>query len=197
MLTVSPDSVVVEGQLQAGELVCPACEGSLGPWGWARRRVVRDGPGGDLSVQPRRSRCRRCRATQVLLPVTVLLRRAYSAAVIGAAFELAALGWVSGAIAERLEMSPATVRSWLVRLSMVAAGVRAHFMRWLVWLAPSRSQVAPCATPLGEVVAVIVAAGEAAADQLGVGCRWQFASAATGGRLLCNTSFSFPAPWRR
>lgn len=197
MLTVSPDPVEVEGQLQAGELVCPACEGSLGPWGWARRRVVRDGPGGDLPLRPRRGRCRGCGATQVLLPATVLLRRAYSAAVIGTVFELAALGWVAGAIAERLGMSPATVRSWLVRLSVVAAGVRAHFMGWLVWLAPSRSQVAPCATALGEVVAVIVAAGEAAADELGVACRWQFASAATGGRLLCNTSFAFPAPWRR
>jgi hypothetical protein len=64
-----------------------------------------------------------------------------------------------------------------------------------LWLAPSRSRIDPTGTgPIGDAVAAIVAAGQAAAA-VPVGGVWPFASAATGGRLLDNTSAPFPAPW--
>ena len=52
------------------------------------------GPGdaGDAVLVPRRSRCRGCGATHVLLPAWCLLRRADAAAVIGAALAAAAAG---------------------------------------------------------------------------------------------------------
>ena len=54
----------------------------LARWGHARGRRVR-GAGGVLWVVPRRSRCTGCRATHVLLPVVLLVRRADTAEVIG------------------------------------------------------------------------------------------------------------------
>lgn len=195
MLTVSGGRGVVESQLQAGELGCPACAAGLGPWGWARPRVVR---AGDRMVWlwPRRARCRGCGVTQVLLPVTVLLRRADVAAVIGWALERAALGWGQRAIAVAVGVARSTVRDWLGRMTASAEVVAAHFVRWLGWLAPAHSALAPAPTALADAVMAMCAAGDAACVELGIAGRWQFVSAATGGRLLCNTSSPFPAPWR-
>ena len=81
-MTVEADPVRVESRLAAGQVDCPGCPGVLRPWGWARPRGVH-GIGGVL--RPRRARCGACLVTHVLLPVTVLLRRAYAAEVIGAA----------------------------------------------------------------------------------------------------------------
>ena len=77
MVTVEVDPVRVESRLVAGELRCPSCrDGVLAGWGFARARRV-EGLGDP--VRPRRARCRSCLVTQVLLPVTLLLRRAYGA----------------------------------------------------------------------------------------------------------------------
>lgn len=80
MLTVKGDRDVVETQLERGELACPLCRGLLVRWGYAVPRRIRqlageDGQVRDEVVTPRRSRCRGCRATHVLLPVQFLLRR--------------------------------------------------------------------------------------------------------------------------
>ena len=73
MVTVEIDPVCVESRLSAGELRCPVCPlGVLGGWGHARARSVVGGRG---RVRPRRARCRDCSVTQVLLPVSLLLRR--------------------------------------------------------------------------------------------------------------------------
>ena len=72
----------VESRLAAGLLGCPGCPGVLRPWGWARSRRV---GGIGVVLRPRRARCAGCLVTQVLLPVTLLLRRAYAADVVGAA----------------------------------------------------------------------------------------------------------------
>src|SRR6516225_9612914 len=81
------------GVLQAdGELDCPGCGGVLGGWGRARPRRVRVADGPDAVVVPRRSRCRGCGATHVLLPAWCLSRRADEGAVIGAALRAAAAG---------------------------------------------------------------------------------------------------------
>jgi hypothetical protein len=45
-----------------------------------------------------------------------------------------------------------------------------------------------------DAVDAIVAAAQAATGVVGLD-RWQFAAAATGGRLLGNTTAPFPAPW--
>ena len=43
VLTVGVDAARVEGRLVSGELACPGWGGCLGPWGWARIRVLRGG----------------------------------------------------------------------------------------------------------------------------------------------------------
>jgi len=72
VLTVGLDDAEVENVLGSGLLRCPVagCGERLGPWGWARERVVR----GAGRLRPRRGRCRGCLRTQVLLPASVLLR---------------------------------------------------------------------------------------------------------------------------
>lgn len=197
MLTVSPDPVVVESQLQAGGLSCPGCARGLGPWGWARPRVVR---GGDrvVRVRPRRGRCRGCRATHVLLPATLLSRRADVVAVIGRALLLAVgQGWACRRIAGVLAVARSTVRGWLARFGERAEALRAHFTRWALWLEPVWTRLEPAGSPVADALAALLAAGSVAGERLdGVGV-WQFAAAATDGRLLCNTSAPFPAPWMR
>ena len=89
MVTVEADPVLVETRLAGGRIGCPGCEESLRPWGWARAREVH---GIAETLRPRRVRCAACLVTHVLLPVTVLLRRAYAADVIGAAVTARAAG---------------------------------------------------------------------------------------------------------
>ena len=88
---VRAEADAVEGELTGGALACPACGVPLRPWGYARPRVLR-GRVGPVPVRPRRARCLGCGQTAVLLPVVALLRRADSAAVIGAALLAAAGG---------------------------------------------------------------------------------------------------------
>lgn len=84
VLMVEADPARVEQALATGELACPGCGGVLGGWGWARGRWLRGRDGVHQRLCPRRGRCRACRATHVLLPVTGLLRRLDAAEVIGA-----------------------------------------------------------------------------------------------------------------
>src|SRR5260370_24858337 len=77
MVAVAADPVDVGSRLAAGGIGCPTCGvGVLGGWGYARARQIE---GLSDLLRPRRARCRACRVTHVLLPVTVLLRRAYAA----------------------------------------------------------------------------------------------------------------------
>ena len=194
MLTVSPDPVVVESQLQAGELRCPVCAGVVGPWGSARLRKVRAGDRWQ-QLRPRRGRCRSCGATHVLLPATLLLRRAVVVAVVGRALVLHVAGWGQRRIAGRLGVARSMVRGWLARFACRAEALRSHFTRWALWAEPAWTRLEPCSSPVADALAALLAAGEAARRSQGSRCAWQFASAATGGRLLCNTRSPFPAPW--
>lgn len=197
MLTVSVDVLVVESQLAARALSCP-CGGVLAPWGHARCRVVID-VGEDRRVQPRRARCRSCRQTHVLLPAIVLVRRGYTAAVIGRVLEWAAAGMAVRRLAGLAELPRSTVRGWLARFSALAEVLAGHFLAWLLWLAPSRARLGSSrqATAVADTVAAVVAAGQAGSGVVDGQGVWAFASAATGGRLLCNTTAPFPAPWTR
>src|SRR2546430_1044722 len=78
---VEADAESVESRLVAGQIACPGCGGELRPWGHARWRTLRD-HGRPVRLRPRRSRCRSCLVTHVLLPVLALLRRLDLAAVI-------------------------------------------------------------------------------------------------------------------
>src|ERR1700739_3072379 len=92
--------------------------GRGGWWGYARARQVE---GLSDPVRPRRARCRACAVTHVLLPVTMLLRRAYAAERIWAVLTARAEGAGHRRIGASLGIPAATVRGWLRR---AAAGVR-------------------------------------------------------------------------
>jgi Domain of unknown function (DUF6431)/Homeodomain-like domain len=187
VLTVNGDGDVVERQLAGGELSCPSCGGVLGGWGNAAERRVRVLDGDDVRLRPRRSRCRRCRGTHVLLPAQFLQRRADAGEVIGAALEAAAAGGGHRRIAGLLGRPASTVRGWLRRFAGRAERVRAFFTVLLARTSPD--PVMPAGAPGLVAAAVSAIAGAAAAvasrwPQVGEVPVWAAASAASGGRLL-------------
>ena len=196
VLMVETDPARVEQALAAGELACPGCGGVLGGWGWARGRWLRGRGGLRQRLRPRRGRCRACRATHVLLPVVGLLRRLDAAEVIGQAL-LARAGQRSlRQIAFSLGVPLSTVRGWLGRFAERAALIAGHFIRLAAWLDPGMAVPEPRGSPLERAVAAIGVAAVAATRRLGAHTGpFEFASGATGGRLLCNTNAPFPAPW--
>ena len=113
----------VETDLAAGAIACPGCGGALRPWGHARARRVRDLIT-TVALRPRRARCSACRATHVLLPGTVLPRRADTTAVIGTALLASARGGGHRRIAADLARPAITVRRWL-------RAVRGEHAEWL------------------------------------------------------------------
>ncbi|KPN47206.1 hypothetical protein CRM90_29755 [Mycobacterium sp. ENV421] len=126
MVTVEVDPVRVESRLSGGAIACPSCAGGvLGGWGFARSRQVE---GLDHPVRPRRARCRSCLVTHVLLPVTVLLRRAHGAEQIWMALSMRAEGLGHRRIAAWLQVPPATVRGWLRRAGQRLEPMRAWFL---------------------------------------------------------------------
>ncbi|MGH3847177.1 MAG: hypothetical protein ACRDS0_38020 [Pseudonocardiaceae bacterium] len=110
LVTVEADQVRVESRLVAGRVECPCCREALRPWGWAQPRGVHGIVG---VLRPRRSRCSGCLVTHVMLPVTVLVRRAYATEVIGAALLARAAGGGHRSIGQELGVPAATVRGWL------------------------------------------------------------------------------------
>lgn len=149
MVTVGKDVSEVEARLAAGLLVCPGCEGRLGPWGHARPRVLRGSDGPVARCRPRRTRCGSCGVTQVLLPVNALLRRADEAGVIGAGLVFAAMGWGYRRIAERLGRAAGTVRGWVRRCRARAEVLRWGFTGLLVAVDPEPVLPAAAGSALG------------------------------------------------
>jgi Homeodomain-like domain len=196
VLMVDSDPGRVELALTSGELACPGCGGVLGPWGSARSRWRRGRGGVHLRLRPRRSRCRACRATHVLLPVSGLLRRLDLAEVIGAALLARARQASLRQIAADLGVPLSTVRGWLGRFMKRAVLIVGHFLRLAAWLEPGMAVPEPRGSPLVCVVEAIGVAAVAAARRLGAHTGpFEFASGASGGWLLCNTNAPFPAPW--
>jgi len=188
VVTVEVSPVRVEMRLAAGGIACPGCGAGLRPWGWSRRRSVRDLRGLRLELTPRRSRCPGCGATHVLLPVTVLLRRADAVVVIGAALVARAAGAGYRRIAAGLGLPELTVRGWLRRFAARAGAVREMCTVLLVQVAPA-DPVLP--GPGGEgfadaVAAVLAAAGAVTArwPEVVALSPWQMVAAVSGGRLL-------------
>lgn len=185
MVGTDPDEV--ERALLGGELACPRCGGRLGPWGWARRRVVR-GAGGDEKRRPRRSWCAACRSTHVLLAADSLARRRDVVAVIGAALTARARGLSYRRVAAGVVgVTVSTVRGWLRRFTANAEEVRVLFTVLAHDLDPLLAPIVATGSAVGDAVEAIAVAARAAALRLAPVEPWQFASMASRGRLLSNT----------
>jgi len=186
VLTVNADRGVVERQLGGGELACPLCGGVLARWGNAAERRVRLLEGPDVVLVPRRSRCRGCGATHVLLPAWCLARRADAGEVIGLAVEAKAAGSGHRPVAARLGRPASTVRGWLRAFTARAERVRGVFTALAASLVTDPPLPAPAGSPAADAVAAVAAAAAAAARVPGVGvvARWQLAAAVTCGWLL-------------
>ena len=188
MVTVEVDPACVESRLAGGELSCPSCpDGVLAGWGFARsRRVV----GLVDPVRPRRSRCRGCAATQVLLPGSVLLRRAYTAEVIWAALEAKAAGVGHRVIASRAGIAGCTVRRWLAVMGGRVEAVRGWFLGVAVAVGVDVLIPPATGTPVGDALAAVGAARAAIVSRFAAGAvvgsvtAVAVAVACSGGRLL-------------
>lgn len=189
MVMVCAEEATVEAELVGGALQCPACEGELRPWGYARERVIR----GVGRLRPRRAKCRACSKTHVLLPELCLLRRRDAVAVIGAALLARAAGAGHRAVAERLGLPKDTVRGWLRRFARDGEAIRALFSRWVFALDPELGAVAPAGGVFADAVAVIGVAAHAFVLRFGPRDAWSVVAVLSGGVLLCHTSCPFPA----
>lgn len=126
MVTVEADPVRVESRLAAGGIGCPTCrDGVLGGWGYARARQIE---GLRDPLRPRRARCRSCLVTHVLLPLSVLVRRAYAAERIWAVFTARSEGSGHRRIGASLGVPAATVRGWLRRAAQRLEQMRVWFL---------------------------------------------------------------------
>lgn len=186
-MTVEADPVLVETRLAGGRLACPGCGQSLRPWGWARVRRVY---GIADVLRPRRARCASCLVTHVLLPVTVLARRAYAADVVGAAVAARAGGAGHRGAAEGLRVPAATVRGWLRRLAGRLEPVRVFLLRVAVGAGIDVAVPESLGCPWRDLLAALGAATASlrgrfgAVGVLGPVTAWQVAAAVSGGRLL-------------
>lgn len=191
MLIVGTDWAGVEADLIAGRLGCPPCGGVLGPWGHARRRVLRRRTGEEL-VRPRRTRCRSCRSTHVLLADSMLLRRRDDAETIGGAILAKAAGSGHRRTAKSLGLLPDIVRGWLRSFGRAAEAIRAHFTRWAHALDPLLGPIEATGDAFADAVAAIGSATRAAVQRQGPQPIWATVSRMTGGALLCHTSCPYP-----
>jgi len=193
LLIVDADEAVVERELVSGLLACPCCVAVLGPWGWARGRVLRCS-GGDRVLRPRRARCRGCAGTHVLLGARGLVRRRDEAAVIGAALmEMIGVGRGHRPVAAQLGLPASTVRGWRRAFIAGAQAVRAHFTRWGHALDAGLGAAAPAGDGAGDALEAVAVAARAWVLRFGPRPFWQVVSALSGGALLRNTSCPFPA----
>ncbi len=187
MLIVGTDPVGVDRLLSEGALGCPGCAGVLRPWGHGRERGVRAETLAEtraVRARPRRSRCSTCGSTHVLMPAWMLVRRADSAAVIGAALVAKAAGAGHRRIAVSLGRPEGTVRGWLRRFAVRAESIRVLFTGLLHALDASAGPVAVTTSVLADAVEALGRAAAAAARLLGPRPPWEFASAASAGLLL-------------
>ena len=186
MLTVGVDGGAVETALAGGGLRCPVagCGGRLAPWGWARSRVVR-GEAGPVVLRPRRSVCSGCRRSHVLLPASVLLRRADAVTVVGAGLLAKAGGLGHRRVAAEVGRPVSTVRGWLRRAGRVAGRVLAVLAAVAAELGVEFVPPAPAGRPVASVVEAVGALARAVGRRLGGSCSpWRLAAVVCGGRLL-------------
>ncbi len=188
VVTVSADPSSVESRLSAGQMLCPDCVvGVLGGWGFARSRSIVGAAGW---LRPRRARCRGCRVTHVLLPVVLLLRRAYLAELVWAALVARAGGAGYRRIGVCLSVPALTVRGWLRRAAGRLEAARTVFVQHAVTVGVDVRIPASRGSGWADLVAAVaVAAGSlsarfSGAPGSGAPSLALIAVAASGGRLL-------------
>lgn len=120
-----------------------------------------------------------------------LLRRRDHVDVIGAALAAKASGVGHRRVATAAGLPVSTVRGWLRRFAVNAEAIRVWFSVLAHDLDPMLAVLVPAASVLGDAVEAIGVAARAASLRLAPVRPWSFASAASGGRLLSNTSW----PW--
>ena len=194
VLMVCAEEVMVEAELVGGGLGCPSCSGVLAPWGFARSRSIRLLRNATMSLRPRRSKCRACARTHVVLPDLCLLRRQYEAAVIGAVIEARAAGCCGyRRIAAGLEVPVRTVRRWLGRFAGHAEVIRSHFTRWAFALDPELPAILPAGGVFEDAVEAIGVAARAWVRRLGGRPVWSLVAFLSGWMLLATRGDLFPA----
>jgi len=193
MMMVEDDPARVEARLKAGEYRCGDClVGRLGPWGFARRRRLRE-RGRAVELRPRRSRCASCLVTHVLLPTAALLRRCDVAEVIGEALHARFVeGKSRAAVAAAAGVQPDTARGWLRRFRARAVEIRVLFSTWAHRLDAGLGPLRPAGSAEADALEAIGVAAAAAARRLGPAPLWAFVAGASGGLLLSNTSCPLP-----
>ncbi len=187
------DPVAARLALFAGRLACPACGGTLGPWGRTRERAVAGPSGvpGTTVVRLDRARCRSCRATHVLLPATLVRRRSYPLYVIGTALAVAGEGAGSRTVATQLSLPAGTVRSWLRRARDNAEALYRVGVQTVVALDPDLLPTTPRATMLGTALHTLAAAATAMIDRFAPdrpSHLWPVINLLTRGQLLASAS---------
>lgn len=129
----------------------------------------------------------------MLLPVGVLVRRADTVVVIGAALVGAAAGWGHRRVAEWLGRPAATVRGWLRRFRTRAGPLREGFTALLCAVEADPVLPAAAGSEVADAVAAIAAAAAAVTRRWAVltgltVSPWLVAAAVTSGRLLAPAS---------
>lgn len=120
----------------------------------------------------------------MLLPASVLTRRADGVAVIGAALAARVGGAGHRTIAAANGRSAGTVRGWLRRFGRRAEQLRVLFTVLLHALDASAGVLLATGSACSDALAAVGAAAAAAVRLFGPRCPWQFAAAASGGLLL-------------
>lgn len=193
MLIVGIEEAAVEADLAGGRLNCPICESVLRRWGYGIERDVRL-----LATTEarrfRRSICRDCGCTHVLIPEDTLVRRRDAVEVIGAALIAKAQGAGHRTIALDLGRRPSTVRGWLRRFAAMASAIREHFCRWAHALDPSHDRLAVGGSSFSDAVEAVGVLGIVAVRRFGPRPPWSLASVVTAGALLYNTSALWAQP---
>jgi hypothetical protein len=190
---VGTNTAVVETDLIGGRLSCPNCGSGLRPWGRSVEREVRQLDRSESRVL-RRSICRACAATHVLMPEDMLLRRRDGVEVVGAALTAKAKGKGHRRIAKDLDRRASTVRGWLRRFAVMAEVLREHFTRWAHSIDPGHDRLFAGGSALCDAVEAIGVLGIVTVRRFGPRPVWSLASVVTGGGLLRNTSSPFPQP---
>ena len=121
----------------------------------------------------------------MLLPASVLLRRADSVTVIGAALLAKAGGGGYRPVAVLLGVASSTVRGWLRRIVSVAERVLVVFAAAAAQLGVEFAVPAPRSESVAAVVEMLGVLSAGMARRLGGSCSpWRLAAVVTGGRLL-------------
>jgi hypothetical protein len=165
----------------------------LRPWGHGTEREVRLW-GLSERRRPRRSICRACVVTHMLVPEDTLVRRRDGVEVIGAALVAKAQGQGHRKIAAHLGRVASTVRGWLRSFAVAARAIREHFTAWAYALDSGHDRRFAGGSAFCDAMEAIGMAGAVAVRRFGPRPVWSLASVLTGGRLLCHTSSPFPLP---